>query len=464
MSLKNLVDEVNNVDLLVLHPNRLSARRLADALGCKQAIECPVPPPEGLIRFGAASGVEGRRFTVNPRSAIANLRDPTALYRLHRLPYGTRKGIGRTLTLHVVDGQVIALQSKDTFSKMERQKSLALALRALYLAGADFGAVDLAVPVRGAPRVTKVTTAPLLTVELASAYGRAIVPLIERKRRGAGQGGSAGGSSAGEAMAVGGDGSPPGASAPLTLGADPEFMFKHTQTGKLVPANRFFPTEGPIGCDRRKAIAEIRPDPQTEARDLTQSIGSLLAGAAKKVRKKPVRMLAGAMPFSQFPIGGHIHFGGLSLTFPLLRALDNYLLIPLFLVERGDAAIRRRKYYGYIGDVRLKAPGRFEYRSPSSWLVSPAITLSTLSLAKLIGEQAARLPRNLFADRAACRAFYEGDKDYFRRRIVALRRDLESLPGYEAVAGDILPLWRLIEEGREWDDEVDLRQVWRIEP
>ncbi|ABZ83826.1 hypothetical protein HM1_0729 [Heliomicrobium modesticaldum Ice1] len=454
MSLKNLVDEVNKVDLLVLHPNRLSARRLADALGCRHSLDCPIPPPQGLIRFGTAKGVEGSRFTVNPRAAIIALRNPAALYQLHRLPYGARKGAGRTLTIHVVDGQVIALSSSDTFSRLERQKCTGMALRALYLAGADFGAVSLAVPVRGTPRVTKVTTAPLLTPELAAAYARAIIPLIERKR---------GGSEQREITADPAAATGEASVTDVTLGADPEFMFKHSRSGRLVPANRFFQTDGPIGCDRRKAIAEIRPAPKTAARELTQAIGALLAGAAAKVRKKPVRMLAGAMPLSQFPIGGHIHFGGLPLTFPILRALDNYLLIPLFLIERGDAAIRRRKYYGYIGDVRLKGPDRFEYRSPSSWLVSPAITLATLSLAKLIVEQALHLPRNLFSDGEAIEAFYAGDKEYFRRRVAGLRQDLESLPGYEAVAGDILPLWRMIDEGREWDDEVDLRQVWRIE-
>lgn len=39
------------------------------------------------------------------------------------------------------------------------------------------------------------------------------------------------------------------------------------------------------------------------------------------------------MPQPGFPLGGHLHFSGVALNGALLRALDNYLALPLALLE-----------------------------------------------------------------------------------------------------------------------------------
>ncbi|MBC9784182.1 hypothetical protein H1S01_06610 [Heliobacterium chlorum] len=430
------------MELLVLHPNRLSARRLAAALECPHAVTSPDQPPEVLIRFGAAGGEEGSLFTLNRRQALLRLKEAplSAFYRLHRLPYSLTKKSGRSLTIHVVDGNVVAMETRERLTSTERQKCFGTAIRALYLAGIDFGSVQLSIQSRGIPWVNKVTAAPVLTKELAAAYATALRKTIAHRK---------------------GDSVPTNAN-PIQLGADPEFMLKSVRTGKMIPANRFFAVKGAIGCDQRKAIGELRPRPKSTPRELTEAIGSLLTKASEKVQKKRVALMAGSMPFAQFPIGGHIHFGSLNLNFRLLQALDNYLLIPLFCIERKRTAIRRRKYYGCVGDIRPKGPGRFEYRAPSSWLVSPAITLAALSLAKLVAEHAPRLERSYFADLSAVRAFYQGDKEYFRLPVKELRQDLTSLPGYSDYATDLQPLWQMIDEEQEWDEEADLCSTWEL--
>lgn len=443
----------------MLHPNRASARRLASALNCLEAIVCPDPPPDIIIRFGHRDGADGRIVTLNSQQSVEWLREKNlaSLYKLHRLPFGSFDTDTREVTVHVVDGKVVGIKTDDSFSSSERQKALGTAIRALYLAKLDFGAVEVKVPHRGHPRVSKVTSAPGLNTQLAKAYAAEISSLISQK--------VAERSTPSLESGYGIWRNIPGGSVPgsgILLGADPEFMLKNSKTGKLVPANNFFPLEGSIGCDQRRAIGEIRPAPQASPRDLTEAIRALLARASKRIKNKPVKMLAGSWPFYNFPIGGHIHFGRLPLSFNLIRALDNYLLIPLFLVERTPTSIKRRKYYGCLGDVRPKGPGRFEYRAPASWLVSPEITLAAFSLAKIVAEYATYLRQDLFADPATSRALYRGEKEIFHALLPRLKKDLEILPGYSEVAPDLMPLWKMIEQGNEWDEGLDLREAWLI--
>ncbi|KAB2953030.1 hypothetical protein F9B85_07140 [Heliorestis acidaminivorans] len=441
------------MSLLVLHRNRLSARRLAKALQCEEETTFPESPPDILLRFGSSQGEEGRLLTINKRQNILGLRHKNlaSLYKLHRLPFGTQAGDSREITIHIVDGQIIATQSAKQFSKYERQRALAAALRALYLTGLDLGAVKLIVPPRGRVKITKVTSAPNLTPALAKAYAEAITQyiakktttsLIDESRR---------------SLAI----LPSGKN--FLLGADPEFMIKNIRTDKLIPASRFFPLQGTVGCDNRRSIGELRPAPKSSPYELTESIRSLLGKASSKVKSKRFRLLAGSQPFRHFPIGGHIHFGGIGLSFQLMRALDNYLLIPLFLVEYKSTAIKRRRYYGYLGDIRIKGPGRFEYRSPGSWLVSPKITLAALSLAKIVAAYADYLPQDYFSNPEACRAFYRGDKDFFRPLCQQLRKDLEKTPLYGELSSSITPLWEMIDQSQEWVEDIDLRESWLID-
>ncbi|QGG48698.1 putative amidoligase domain-containing protein [Heliorestis convoluta] len=442
------------MSLLVLHRNQLSARRLAQALRCQEGTTFPELPPKILLRFGNSEGEEGTVLTINKSSVIQGLQAKklAALYKLHRLPFNSQARDSREMIVHIIDGFIIATQSAKQFSQNERQRALGTALRAMYLARLDLGAVKVAIPARGRIRVKKVMSAPALTPSLAKAYAEAIGQYIARRTNSS----SLVGNPDGRLITVTSD-------EKVLLGADPEFMIKNIRTGKLIPASRFFTLQGTIGCDNRRSIGELRPAPQSSPYKLTESIRTLLGRASKKLKNKRYRLLAGSQPFQHFPIGGHIHFGGVPLSFQVMRALDNYLLIPLYLVEKSNTAIKRRRYYGYIGDIRLKGPKRFEYRSPGSWLVSPEVTLAALSLAKVVALSADQLPLDYFADLNACRSFYRGEKDYFRPLCQHLRKDLEKLPLYNELSSSILPLWEMIEQSQEWLEDIDLRESWLLE-
>lgn len=259
-----------------------------------------------------------------------------------------------------------------------------------------------------------------------------------------------------------------GAGARATLGADPEFVLL-TPQGKLVPAARFFPPRGDVGCDSvviggvlRWPLAELRPAPSAEPRALAARLRRLLAEASRRTSGAALTFRAGALPVSGIPLGGHLHFSGVALTAERLRALDNAVALPLRLLEP-PAAARRRPRYGALGDFRPKPYGGFEYRVPPSWLVSPLLARGTLALAKVAAECSRELaPHRPLDDDAMRDAFYGGDRALLLTGFERIRRAIAATSGYARYREDIDPLFRAIAEGKRWDESADLRVKWKI--
>lgn len=326
---------------------------------------------------------------------------------------------------------------------------------ALYSTGLDFGAVDVVVPPKGSPAVHWVDPAPRLEAELLEAWAAALRALMSRhiaiadaRRRDC----------------------RPSPASPLLLGADPEFMLQDTVTRRMVAASQFFPRHGSVGCDDRLLrrsprpsfpLAEVRPRPHSCPDEVLRGIRAALRQALELAPYSNIKWLAGSMPFKGFPIGGHIHFGNLRPTTWLLRALDNHLALPLMLVEKTETAQQRRRRYGFLGDFRLQRHG-FEYRTLSSWLVSPVVTRAVISLARLIAMDGDLLRRRVLTPAEAQRAFYRGRKAFFRPLFSALWTDLTSLPGYKECSEEIEPLRRLIGDHRQWRERADIRRQWKL--
>ena len=196
--------------------------------------------------------------------------------------------------------------------------------------------------------------------------------------------------------------------APLRLGADPEFVVVEKATGQVLPASRFLPRPGAVGCDGYTSapgvypVAELRPAPSSDPRRLVEHLRRCLQQAAAWLPGEEARWQAGSEPAPGLPTGGHIHFSGIPLSGSLLRALDTYLAVPLFLLEPPGSAARRRARHGFLGDVRPKRHGGFEYRTPSSWLVSPEVALGALCLARVVAGGFSHLPRDPFLDARLC--------------------------------------------------------------
>lgn len=255
----------------------------------------------------------------------------------------------------------------------------------------------------------------------------------------------------------------------VKLGADPEFMIANSKSGKMLAASDFFPREGLVGCDniripsrQQRPVAEIRPKPDTSPASLFANIKQAMEQANKMVPYRNIKWLAGSQPFSGYSIGGHIHFSKLELNNHSLRALDNYLGLPLFLIENQTTAIKRRIKYGHLADFRIKDYGGFEYRTPGSWLISPEITLAVLCLAKIVSSNYRKLKRNYFMTVEAQRAFYNGDQSYFRPYFEDIWRDIQRLDIYNDYKSELHPIPDMINGNIFWDEKQDIRKSWSL--
>lgn len=256
----------------------------------------------------------------------------------------------------------------------------------------------------------------------------------------------------------------------ILLGADPEFIIKSPK-GHLVLASNYFPMKGKVGCDaiwlgqnrKDKPLFELRPEPTSDPRKLVIRIYEGLLLAAKKVSHVSGKWLAGNMPVAGLPLGGHIHFSGIKPDFKLLRALDNYLALPLILAE-DESGIKRRPNYGYLGDYRLKHYGGFEYRTLPSWLVSPILTKGAFAIAKCVAHNYQRLQYKPLGDINIQEAYYSGEKNSIRYWIDLLWSDLYALDDYQQHAQYLDQFFYYLQAGRKWNEKLDFRKSWRIPP
>jgi hypothetical protein len=164
----------------------------------------------------------------------------------------------------------------------------------------------------------------------------------------------------------------------ITLGCDPELILRRDD--RISPAHDHFKAKSPFGTDGCSNVAEIRPGFSESPVDLTSKIYQILEYGAGKVSEE-LEFLAGHFQLG-YPIGGHIHFG-LSPQSKYVRNLDITLESFSSCVDDKAQKRRRRSHgYGELSATRRKGWG-FEYRTPGSFLISPAVTLVTLTLAKL---------------------------------------------------------------------------------
>ncbi|WP_052421912.1 putative amidoligase domain-containing protein [Paenibacillus sp. FSL P4-0081] len=252
----------------------------------------------------------------------------------------------------------------------------------------------------------------------------------------------------------------------LLMGMDPEFLLLRESTGRVVPASRYLPMDGAAGCDAGPPgtrgvfpVAELRPAPRGEPRALLAQLMSAAREADRLIADRSLRWRAGGMPLRGWALGGHLHFSGVTLCAPLLRALDNYLALPMLLLEDVRAAARRPRY-GLLGDFRRQPHGGFEYRTLPSFLVSPVIAKGAVCLAHLIVSHYEELPLRPLDREKLHAAFYSGDKQPLREAWPPLEAQLRALGGYAAAASYIDPLLRSIAAQQTWDESRDIRGLW----
>ncbi|MVP00439.1 putative amidoligase domain-containing protein [Paenibacillus lutrae] len=327
------------------------------------------------------------------------------------------------------------------------QRAVRESVKAVYALGLDYGHVHVAIEPSGRTVVLRVHPVPALDAKLAALYARA----IERYA-----------ASLAEELAR---------TEPAVLGSDPEFLLL-SPGGKVVSASKYLGREGQAGCDAIvlsghrviMPLAELRPQPSSDPAQLAANLRTAMIAAARQIGNESLAWVAGGMPLPGFPLGGHVHFSRCWLNTHLLRALDNYLALPLMLIE-GESTARRRPRYGLLGDYRRqRSHGGFEYRTLPSWLVSPHVTLGVFALARLIADGYEELRQRPLDDIALQRAYYQGEKKLLAEAVEGLWPDLEKAALYKEFARYIKPLQKQIRQMEGWRELTDFRPAWKIRP
>jgi hypothetical protein len=259
--------------------------------------------------------------------------------------------------------------------------------------------------------------------------------------------------------------------APVMLGMDPEFVLRRSGPGgKIVMASKFLERKGAVGCDGVRfgdrllyALAELRPMPAAEPAELFRNLYATMKLASERISDGSLEWLAGGMPAKGLPLGGHIHVSGVFLHADLLRVMDNYMALPLVLIE--DATTKnRRPRYGALGDFRRQFHGGFEYRTLPSWIVSPTLAMGVLSLAKLVCEHAHELRQRPLERSDMQAAYYAGDKNAIKPAALKLWSDLEKTAGYAKYSRYLNKLKRMLERSEPWNEQQDVRKSWKLPP
>lgn len=319
------------------------------------------------------------------------------------------------------------------------------AVRAVYALGLDLALVRVAVTAAGQTLVTGADPTPRLDDRLAELYAEAVNRLARERRRDAGR-------------------MPPA----VVLGADPEFILRRPD-GKVAAASRFLERQGRVGCDavvlpHHRVIlplAELRPEPAADPRRLVRHIRRTMRLAERMIGDPQLEWLAGSMPAKGLPLGGHIHFSGVRLSSRLLRALDNYLALPLLLIE-GEACGKRRPRYGFLGDFRRKSHGGFEYRALPSWLSTPELALAVLALARTVAMHCDELKAEPLQHIDVQRSYYGGDKAKIAPIVRKLWPDLSRLPAYGEYRKELDAFFDRLQRLEAWNEQEDFRAHWKI--
>lgn len=323
------------------------------------------------------------------------------------------------------------------------------AVRAVYALGLEYAVVTLRLDPRGHPLIEALDPTPAVAAgEFAPLFAAAVNQWQARVLQEQISGGRAG---------------------TLLLGMDPEFVLRRPgPEGKIVPASRYFGRRGRVGCDSVRIgdrlvypLVELRPSPAAEPMELLRNLYAAMRLAASRIEDASLEWLAGGMPASGLALGGHIHVSGVALHADLLRVMDNYMALPLVLLEDSTTQ-RRRPRYGALGDFRRQFHGGFEYRTLPSWIVSPKIALGVISLAKVVCEHYRELRERPLARAEMQKAYYAGDKQALRPAALALWSDLERTDGYARYRKALDRLKRYVSRMEAWNEQDDFRKAWKI--
>lgn len=346
------------------------------------------------------------------------------------------------LTEHVHSGssnnwtsyELDEIQQSAWLRKVER-----LAIRAGYAIGVPASLVSIGRDEKGRPCVTDIQV--MTSIQMKKKMNRSsILPLLKEKTCD---------------------------TSVVMFGADVELIIRRPD-GTVVPAEQFLPKGGKAGCDPARwegtlgyPLLELRPDPSEEPVGLIRNLHRCAQIAARRIGNDNLYWQTGGMPVEGFPLGGHIHISGVELNERLLRALDNYVALPLVMLE-DRSSMRRRPKFGFLGDFRRKSHGGFEYRTLPSWLHTPRLALSVILLIKLVVDHYEQLKQRPLHEVTVQQHYYTGNKRLLLPYVKLIWSDLESLPDYNAERKHFEALRSKCEGGSTWICQQDVKASWKV--
>lgn len=246
------------------------------------------------------------------------------------------------------------------------------------------------------------------------------------------------------------------------MGADPEFIIKNS-AGIIYSDSYDLGHGNEFGEDGSGIPFELRPKPAYTPEGLVKNIKEAMQeGSLKQI--STAKWQAGSFyrnTSEDIPIGGHIHFGTKGIISPakLIKFLDIYLGIPVSRITNEDGKRNRRESgYGEYGDYRVQKWG-VEYRTLSSWLISPQIAKAVLSLAKVAAYECIKCNRREYLKLIKNRSLFIDSEGFGIHTIIRLIRKFKLYKKYKK---DIEVIFSMIKKKKTWNTKTNIRTSWGI--
>ncbi len=219
-----------------------------------------------------------------------------------------------------------------------------------------------------------------------------------------------------------------------------------------------------FGADGNGVLFEARPEPSKNPLEVVYNIQDIFFRQIITNQKfNNFKWIAGSY-YCGYPLGGHIHFGlkgkigmGESSSY-----LDNYLgSISILLEKKNDGLYRRSSGYGRISDCRNQPYG-FEYRTPSSWLVSPYISAAFLCLAKTIMFEVLNNKKFKFNTYVDSRNFYLMQTEFVLTKFSEIWRDITKMKLYQTYKPYLDILYFLVKNRLTWFPKHNMKTAWGV--
>ncbi len=225
-----------------------------------------------------------------------------------------------------------------------------------------------------------------------------------------------------------------------------------------------------FGADGSGINFEVRPSPSVNPLQGVANIrGIFMQQIAKNPEFAKYKWIAGSN-YRNYPLGGHIHFGIKQNLIGPVKAceiLTQYVgCISLLVEDKSQSRRRRCEGYGTANDYREQDHG-FEWRTPSSWLVSPYIAAAFLCLSKAVMYEVLNNPKFSPTQYVDSGVFNDIAKNYeddslIREKFPKIWAEITKMKLYQSYKPYIDILHYLVTKKLTWFPKGGLKETWGL--